>query len=364
MIQTQVAFMASIIESKARNIYKIDDNNTYSDDLFEYVYSRRNVKSTKNLIENNLPSSYSSLYENLKRLQSIGCAFTLEKMIICNGEELGKKKYNERKKKYGVTLHRMIEKYGEEEGKKRFKKYCDKQAYVNSYEYKKEKYGMTRKDFDDYNKSRATTLENMIKKYGIEEGTKRFRNYCDKQAYTNSEEYLGKERYEQINKKKAHTLENYIKRHGIEDGTELFKKYVNQTTKSYSKISQELFTSLMQFEIIKGNVYYGKTEYGVLDAENNKYFKYDFVAPYHKLCIEFHGDHYHGNPKLYRPNDFLSGKGCTKIRAKDKWILDQEKIDLLKRVRNFDTIVVWELDYRKSKENVIERILNYVKNKV
>ena len=67
-----------------------------------------------------------------------------------------------------VTLKNLVKKYGENEGKLRWEKYRNLQAVTNTFEYKKEKYGWSREDFDKFNQSRAITEENLINRYGDE----------------------------------------------------------------------------------------------------------------------------------------------------------------------------------------------------
>ena len=51
-------------------------------------------------------------------------------------------------------------------------------AKKNTFEYKKEKFGWSPEDFKEFNKSRAVTKENLIKKHGEEKGLEIFNNYC------------------------------------------------------------------------------------------------------------------------------------------------------------------------------------------
>ena len=266
--------------------------------------------------------------------------------------------------KRGVYLDKFIFIYGQEKGKELFDNYCKRQAYTNSFEYKHKKYGYTIEQFNDYNKSRAVTLDNLVKKYGKKLGEEIYIRYCDRQSYTNTKEYLGEERYIEVNKKKAHTIENYITRYGNDEGiSKLIDFYGKFTTnKSHSKISQDCFKTLENIFNIeeKNSIYYAvKNKEYCLVAEN-KIFLYDFVCTKLKLCIEYHGDHYHGNPKLYRPDDYLRARGVTNIKAKEKWKLDETKIKLLKDLKGYDTIIIWDLDWRYNKELVIERIQNHI----
>lgn len=62
-------------------------------------------------------------------------------------------------KKRAVTLENLINKYGKVDGKNRWDSYRKKQAETNTFEYKQKKYGWTKEQFDDYNKSRGVSGE-------------------------------------------------------------------------------------------------------------------------------------------------------------------------------------------------------------
>ena len=83
-----------------------------------------------------------------------------------------------------VTKEKMIKKYGISEGTERWDSYCKKQADSNKFEYKHEKHGMTLEEYDEYNKSRAVTLNNMIKRYGVNEGLIHWNQYVESERYT------------------------------------------------------------------------------------------------------------------------------------------------------------------------------------
>lgn len=81
----------------------------------------------------------------------------------------------------GLTLYKLYLLYGRRNGKLKWDNYRLKQANSNSFEYKNKKYGMSYEEFVNYNKSRSTTLENMILRYGESEGTIRYNSYIEKQ---------------------------------------------------------------------------------------------------------------------------------------------------------------------------------------
>jgi len=292
------------------------------------------------------------------------------------------------------TLDSFTFTYGNKEGSIRWKEYCEKQSNTNTFDYKKEKYGFSEQDFLDFNKSRSVTLELCVKRHGQELGLIKWNKYCEKQRYTNSEEYLGTEKYIKVNSEKGQTLENYIRIYG-ELGHKKFTDYLkkiskhfikrtrenyistygelgdlkfddyikNINRKGYSKISQELFNEIITWGLFNNTKCYYATynkEYGVYSEKYKRGFFYDFVCSTYKLVIEFQGDHYHGNPLIYGPNDFLKGRGQGKRTAKDVWELDEIKKNVIYNERGYDTIAIWESDYNTNKTDLYKRLQNEI----
>lgn len=260
----------------------------------------------------------------------------------------------------GVTKKAMIRKWGEIEGSKRWEDYCKKQSITNTFNYKKEKYGWTKVDFDKFNKSRAITLENLKNKYGNEIGEKYFNDYVNKQKLTKSKEYMinkfGEEKTNEINQSKALTLKNYIKKYGEEEGLKQFELMLKSHHNYYSKISQDFFKELDKYLSPKYTTYYAtkNNEYGVKLIDS--YVRLDYFILELNLCIEFNGTYYHGDPRIFKENDHPSPHDKTKT-AKEIWENDNNRYKLLKELRSINTIIVWENDYR----NGID-IKDFIKN--
>lgn len=137
-----------------------------------------------------------------------------------------------RKNGKGQTLKRMILLYGKENGSKKWSNYCEQQAYTCSEEYFRETRGWTKEQFDEFNSSRAVTLSNLVERHGEEKGLEIWNSYCEQQRYTNTLEYFqekygdeGREKWEKYNTQKSHSMEVYIERYGREEGIEKFKEY-------------------------------------------------------------------------------------------------------------------------------------------
>ena len=246
-----------------------------------------------------------------------------------------------------VTKEKMIKKYGITEGTERWNSYCKKQADSNKFEYKHEKYGMTYEEYDEYNKSRAVTLDNMIKRYGVQDGLFHWNQYVERQRYTC-------------------TLEYFIEKYGDTIGTEKYNDFVEKRNTSNrlfgpSAISLEMFDKLIKN--YKNNiVYYDENEYSV---HTNKLCLYhvDYYDKTLNIIIEFYGDFFHLNPKIYDANFIQFKHHENAILAKNRWQHDKERIDDIQQTLNCKVIIVWESTYRNDKKGTINSLIQMINNK-
>jgi len=189
--------------------------------------------------------------------------------------------------------------------------------------------GKTRKEilgdkYDNFikNMQGVFSIDWFIKKYGEKEGRKKY-----------------KERSKKISK------------------TSYFKIYNKINKNNYSKISQEVFWEL--YKIIKhkfDKIYFAELnhEYSCVSKKN-----YDFVIIDNKKVIEFNGDKFHANPKLYNEND-IPLKFLDKS-AGNIWKEDNIKINKAIK-KGFNVKVIWEKDYLENKDKVILECLNFIFN--
>jgi very-short-patch-repair endonuclease len=309
---------------------------------YEKLTKHLKTRYLKKIITHNTFDSWDSLEIHINKNKALGCAMKEEKMILL---------------------------YGEQEGRRRWEEYKHKQAITNTFEYKNKKYGMTREKFDEFNKKRAVTKENLIARHGSEKGLLIWKNYIERQSYTNSKEYLGN-RYEDVNKRKGHNVENYIKKYNLNEEQAIKKLehfFSASSNKFHSKDSQDLFWKVYNnlTDSEKKKTYFAElnNEYSVFCEKKNGVYLYDFVCSGLQLCIEYHGDHYHGNPKLYRPSQFLRGRGQSKVKACEVWKRDKLKNNAIEEKRNYDVLIVWENDWKKNPEEILSKIIGVVYEK-
>ena len=300
------------------------------------------------------------------------CIFLYDRNNIQNLKERIEKYINIK----GFTKEKSILKYGEEEGIKRWNEYREKQKITNTFEYKNKKYNISKEEFDTYNKKRACTKNNFVIRYGEEEGIKRWNEYREKQKINGSSlewfilkygEEEGIKKYKKINFLKSNNVECLIYKYKIskEDAIKMLEERWNTNTtlkNAYSKSSQKLFWQI--YENIKNefkNIFFAELnkEFGKYSIDLNHYCKYDFVIEDIKFCIEFQGDHYHGNPKIYKSYDKLKGRGVTNKLVEDVWEDDLKKKKTLLNY-GFDLIYVWDSDYNNDSDGVLKQCLQRI----
>lgn len=214
------------------------------------------------------------------------------------------------------------------------------------------------------------TLERCVTVYGEELGTKKFKQYSERQAYTNSKEYfikkygeeLGTKKYFNLNYNKGHSLERYIEKYGEELGEQKFLKYIKTHENFYSNLASNFFKRLDEHFNFSSVYYAPKTkEFGKINKEHKKYFFYDFVIPEIKFCIEFNGDIFHANPKLFLEND-TPNPFNKNLTSKDIWENDKIKEDTLKNC-GFDVLKIWETDYNNNPEEIFNLTVKIIEKK-
>lgn len=279
----------------------------------------------------------------------------------------------ESRKGTAVTKKKLILKYGERLGTIRWDSYCQKQSITNTFEFKHEKYGWTKEQFEEYNKSRAVTKKLCVERHGSERGLQIWESYRNKQKHAGCslayfQEKYGKEdgfqKYKDVNKKKAITLENLVGKYGEELGKQKYLARIRTHSVYYSKVSQRLFWRIYGriSEDDKLCCQFGEKggEFWICTEDGYRFF--DFVIPSIKFCIEFNGDIYHANPKLYGSADIARGRpGFCRV-AQDLWDRDKIKNAALSAL-GYEILIVWEKDFAECDDLVVERCVDAYKKR-
>ena len=236
----------------------------------------------------------------------------------------------------GMTHARMVAIYGEEYGNAKWKRYCERQAYTNSQEY----HGMTDEEFKAYNKSRACTKENFIKRHGENEGIKRWDAYVARQVETKSKPY-------------------WVAKYGEAEWDAHCKRLKPKDPHStgYSPISQVVFDSLKK--LLSIDLQYATNGRELkLAAKNGLYF-YDCFAPDAKAIVEFQGDMWHANPQKYKAEDHPNPY-AKDLTAADIWAYDEHKRATAED-HGYKVFYIWESDYRYDPEGTVAKVAKEIK---
>lgn len=85
-------------------------------------------------------------------------------------------------------------------------------------------------------------------------------------------------------------------------------------------------------------------------------FHLDIVSEPLKLVIEYNGDYWHCNPKIYSGSYFHPKKKKT---AEEIWKYDNNRLKILQN-NGYETMVVWEHDFRKNTSETIQMLNNEI----
>lgn len=274
------------------------------------------------------------------------------------------KKIREKHSKGSKTdLKSMVNKYGEKEGRERYEKKMSN--YYNPWDYKcvMEKDGLTEKEAKKLvSKRQIRDKEFFIRKYGKEEGVRRFLESNKKKGYYSTKEYhiekyggkLGLIKYKELCHKKGYhsTKEYHIGKYGEELGLikykELIKKKVNYfpdfSSRIESEFNQSIFNLLSDEQKSK---FYGCpiTKPYFLNVDEEKYNTVCIVPDIKigNIIIEFDGDYWHSLPNIIERDEL-----------KDEIYSDY----------GFKVKRINELEYINNKDSVLNKVINFINKNI
>jgi len=169
------------------------------------------------------------------------------------------------------------------------------------------------------------------------------------------------------------SLKICIEKHGKEKGQiiwldrqERWMKTIHKNGNlkgGFSKISQVLFYEIIGLYENKKDIsdvfFWTKNkEYSL--KNNTSIFLYDFVDLKKRKIIEYNGDQYHANPKIYTSDEMPHPyHKTTNFSAAKIWEKDKIKLDLARK-NGFDVLVIWDSEYRKNKQQTLEKCIQFI----
>lgn len=234
------------------------------------------------------------------------------------------------------------------------------------------------KTTEEERKSRSPFSSSFIK-YNNEEERKVFikKALKDRISTTNINYYLNQgmsleeSKIKLSDRQRTFTLEKCIERYGEEQGLIIFtnrqekwQKSLNQNgnlKQGYSEISQVLFFELLKFynENEKNDVFFAtKNNEFRLDKKNGGVWIYDFTDIKRKKIIEYNGDQYHANPKMFEADETPHPFRKT-ITSEEIWEKDSKKLNTAKE-HGFGVLIVWDSEYKSNKELTIKKCVDFL----
>lgn len=205
------------------------------------------------------------------------------------------------------------------------------------------KRGMTEEEAEKARTLRQTTFskEICIEKYGVEEGTRIWKERQEK--WQQSLDNLSDEQKMIIRSRKGHIIENYRIKYGdkAEENYTRWRKNVAAALeeliqRGYSKISKELFTAIDNIIGDRYKCLYAENEKRIETNRTHRYL--DFYIEELNLAIEFLGEYWHQDES----KDF------------------SRDLEIREAFPNIDILYVGEMDYKRNKEEVLERCLLFL----
>jgi len=235
----------------------------------------------------------------------------------------------------------------------------DNELYPQRIEYWI-KQGYTEKEAKEKVSERQTTFskEKCIIEYGEIEGLKIFNERQRKWQETLNNK--SDEEKAEINlKKNPFNHLNFTNRYGEIDGMIKYNEFRLNNSKTYSKISIEMFDEIIkQGSLDLSDVEYKENETISYDETNNKYYLYDFTLYSKKKIIEFNGDYWHASPKKYRNNEVIKQMN-REISVDEIWKQDYIKVNHAIS-KGYEVLIIWESDYKNNKKKIINKCLEFL----
>ena len=171
------------------------------------------------------------------------------------------------------------------------------------------------------------------------------------------------------NRQTTFSYKKCIEKWGKENGQEIFTnrqiKWQETLRKNkklkggYSYISQELFDILNNFFSNKTfNYAKNKGEIKIRRSDKKGIWLLDFTDVDKKKVIEYNGDLYHANPKLYEKND-TPHPFRKNLKAVDIWNKDTQKYEDIKNY-GYNILIIWDSEYKKNKDEIVQKCINFL----
>lgn len=178
----------------------------------------------------------------------------------------------------------------------------------------------------------------------------------------NEEEARKLQKERQTTFSKQICIEKYGETEGLKRFNDRTEKWIDSTNNNgnmkngFSRISQELFDKIKEHypENELSNIFYATHQNEVRLSS----YKYDFTDEKNKKIIEFNGDIYHANPKMFE-KDECPHPYRKETLASEIWKLDEDKKNVA-LLEGYVVLVVWEGEYKDDNLYILNKCLEFL----
>lgn len=268
------------------------------------------------------------------------------------------KKTRSKHRSTSTSLDAMIQRYGIEEGTKRYNDKIQSFKQTMSIEGFKGRYGDSYiQKYNEYCKAHSTSLDAFQRKYGEKEGFIRYNLSNERKSF-------------------AHTLDGYCEKYGNIIGIEKYKKsrikfietWNNKSNEEKQQITSKRIVSLGKasneslkvflpfylwvienFDIADNDIFFGYENRKEFFLSKDKFYLYDFTIKSLKFIVEFNGHVFH--PKSLNQLDFNHPYG---ISLTESFNNDKRKLDLAKSF-GYNVYVIWDTETPENNLNFLKK---------
>ena len=166
------------------------------------------------------------------------------------------------------------------------------------------------------NRTITCSLISYIERYGVEEGTKKYKERCAKIS-------------------RSLKLEWFVERYGEVVGKEKYRERMASAMSKYNHINKQS-TSKGQLDLYNNLLREGydwELNYGTINGVVDMYEKTT------NTVVEFYGDFWHCNPRSFSESTIHP---LIKLSAKDIWKKNEERMNNIMKELNCNSVIVWE----------------------
>lgn len=230
---------------------------------------------------------------------------------------------------------------------------------LNGYQKGAQKIVKTRRKNDSYRTGSIKTKNTMLAKNA--DGKNGYQLLIEKTLNTKANQVFedGTNGFQYETKKAFKTVKE---KYNVNNARCLGRRSNNSHSKISLKLFSDIFDSLLD-SLIDSTYWHGFNGEKKFQVGKNKDIYIDFIIDDIKLAIEFNGDYWHANPNLYKSNDIIKRPGGKILKASDIWSWDTFRKEFLE-FNGYKLITIWEEDYRKNPDLVLNYCLEKIEERV